>query len=150
MAKHLTPINQVRLYYKRPHVSEMIILDHTSVVADKLRTVIEDGILDLKEYYWVALLTADNRLLGISEINSGTVVEVKLFVREIMQLALLSNAVGIVLIHNHPSGSLIPSEKDIEATKKILEIGKLMDVHLQDHIIITSEDHTSIFSRMGW
>ena len=98
----------------------------------------------MKEYCWVLLLTADNRLLGISEINSGTVVGINFFVREILQLALLSNAVGLVIVHNHPSGCLIPSKKDIEATQKIREICTFMDLYLRDHLIITSEDFVSI------
>ena len=90
------------------------------------------------------LLTADTRLLGISETNSGSVTGGIINIREIMQLALLSNAVGIILIHNHPSGSLIPSRKDIISTKKIKELGVLMDINLRDHIILTSEDYASI------
>lgn len=150
MVKHLTSINEIRLHYKRPHISKLPQIDTISQAVQNLRTIIEPGILDLKEYYWIILLTADNRLLGVSEINSGTVVGIKFFAREIMQLALLSNAVNIVLVHNHPSGDLSASTEDIESTKNIGRIGKTMDVHLLDHLIITSESFASIRSVMDW
>lgn len=149
MTKHLTEINQVRLHYKRPLISNLPKITHPSTAIEKLRLIIDDGVLDLKEHYWVLLLTADNRLLGISEINSGTIVGINFFAREILQLALLANAVGIVLVHNHPSGSLTPSKKDIDATEKIREIGMHFDIHLRDHLIITSEDFISIRSKIN-
>ena len=142
--KKLTKINQVELRYTRPQISDLPDVSHPFKAIHHLRNVIEDGILDMKEYHWVLLLTADNKLLGISEINSGTILGGDIFVREIIQLALLANAVGVILVHNHPSGNLKPSKKDIEATKNISEICKVMDIYLRDHIIITSEDYASI------
>lgn len=144
MAKALTQINQVELRYIRPSFSTLPEISYPSVAIETLRSVVDTGKLDLKEYTWILLLTADNRLLGISEINSGTITGGIMNIREVMQLALLSNAVGIILIHNHPSGSLNPSKKDIESTKKIKELGLVMDIHLRDHLIITSEDYVSI------
>lgn len=150
MVKNLTAINQISLRYNRPHISQLPKIINPSEAIKKLRDHIEIGILDLKEYHWIFLLTADNRLLGISEINSGTVVATNIFVREIIQLALITNAVGIILVHNHTSGSLTPSNNDIEVTNKIKEIGEIMDVHLRDHLIITSEGYTSMRSNMKW
>ena len=56
--------------------------------------------------------------------------------RQIMKAALLSNASGIIMVHNHPSGSLNPSSVDIETTKRIKECGDLLCISLLDHIII--------------
>lgn len=150
MLKNLTNINQVTLRYTRPHISELPKLSLPGEAIDILRSVLEEGVLDHKEYNWVLLLTADNRLLGISELNSGTILETNVYIREIFQIALLSNAVGIVLIHNHPSGNLKPSVQDLGSTKKIKELGLTMDIHLRDHLIITSEGYTSIRSQMDW
>ncbi len=144
MSKHLIEPNQIRLYYERPKKSELPYVSSPSVAISKLRRVLKEGVLDLKEHYWVLLLTADNHLLGISETNSGTIVGINLFAREIIQLALLSNAVNIVVVHNHPDGNLEPSQADIEGTVKLRELAKHFDVHLQDHLILTSEDYNSI------
>ena len=142
--KKLTKINQVELRYTRPHVSELPDVSFPSKAIYHLRNVIDDGILDMKEYHWVLLLTADNKLLGISEVNSGTILGGIIFTREIIQLALLANAVGIILVHNHPSGNLKPSRKDIKISRNISKTCKIMDIYLKDHIIITSEDYASI------
>ncbi|SDW81940.1 DNA repair protein RadC [Lutibacter oricola] len=149
MAKDLTKINQVILNYKRPHISKLPKLYRPSDAIEKLRSVIDENILDLKEYYWVLLLTSDNRLLGITELNSGGILDTTLNIREIIQLALLSNAVKIVLIHNHPSGNLEPSQKDIMVTNQLKRICELMEIYLEDHLIITSESFTSIKAKLN-
>jgi len=56
--------------------------------------------------------------------------------REILKASILSNAAGIVMLHNHPSGSLIPSEKDIAITDRLKMVCDLIDVNLLDHIIV--------------
>ena len=66
---------------------------------------------------------------------SGTVADVKL----IFTHALLAGASAIICIHNHPSGNLKPSEADRDFTKKIKESGKILDIVLLDHLILTKE-----------
>lgn len=60
-------------------------------------------------------------------------------VRLILQGALLTNATGIILAHNHPSGSLRPSSEDDALTRKIVEAAEIMNIRVNDHIILTSE-----------
>jgi DNA repair protein RadC len=144
MFKNEMKPNQISLSYKRAHKSELPLINSPSIAINTLRDMLEDDILDLKEHYWVLLLTSDKHLLGISQTNSGTVVGVDIYVREVLQLALVTNAVSIILVHNHPSGNLEPSDADIEITRKLKEIGKFMNITLKDHLIITSEDYNSI------
>jgi len=68
--------------------------------------------------------------------------------KEILQLALLSNASAIILAHNHPSGDLNISASDRRVTSKIMEVTEIIEVTLLDHIIITSESYVS-FSDSG-
>ena len=70
-------------------------------------------------------------------------------VKEIYQLALLSNASAVVVAHNHPSGKLKPSTADKDLTQKLKEAFKLLDITLLDHLILTSEGFSS-FSDSGW
>ena len=100
------------------------------VWSDKLQHVEETYIL---------LLNRANKALGYSKISlggiSGTVVDTKI----VFQTALKANASSVILCHNHPSGNLKPSEADIKITKVIKDAGKIMDIPLVDHIIITDE-----------
>ncbi|HNP08747.1 MAG TPA: JAB domain-containing protein [Cyclobacteriaceae bacterium] len=103
----------------------------------------DDTKLEFVEQFKVMLTNRANRVLGIFELStggvSGTVADPKL----IFAAAIKANACGIILAHNHPSGTTQPSQSDIALTKKIKEGGKLLEVQLLDHIIVTSEGHYS-------
>jgi len=100
------------------------------------------------EEFWILVLNRGNKLVRkccISEGGiSGTVVDPK----KIFKLALDHHASGIILGHNHPSGNTKPSESDIRITSKIVEAGKLLEVSVLDHIIVTDDSFFS-FSDSG-
>ena len=99
--------------------------------------------IDYKEASFVILLNRSNKVIGVNKISeggfSGTIVDAKM----VFQAALLAGASAFILSHNHPSGALKPSESDIELTKKIKEFGKLIDLPILDHVIMTSEGYYS-------
>ncbi|PZR07024.1 MAG: DNA repair protein [Flavobacterium psychrophilum] len=99
--------------------------------------------IELIEQFKVLLTNRANKAIGIVEIStggiSGTVVDPKL----VFVAALKAGACGMILSHNHPSGNLLASESDIQLTKKLKEGGKLLEIQLLDHIIITSESYFS-------
>ncbi len=68
--------------------------------------------------------------------STGTINQSIVDIRSIMQTALLGNAYGIMLAHNHPSGDSSPSASDILATKKVIEAAELMGMNMLDHIIV--------------
>jgi DNA repair protein RadC len=88
------------------------------------------------EEFWLLLLNRNNIVLGRKRVSiggvAGTVVDPKI----IFKIALENLASSIILCHNHPSGNLSPSIQDIEITKKIFDGGKLLDIHVSDHLII--------------
>ncbi|MBN1198241.1 MAG: DNA repair protein RadC [Bacteroidales bacterium] len=100
------------------------------------------------EEFWILLLNRANRFIRkecISEGGiSGTVVDPK----KIFKIALDHHATGIILGHNHPSGNTKPSESDIRITNKIVEAGKLLEVSVLDHLIVTDTGFFS-FSDQG-
>ena len=102
-----------------------------------------DGILDYREIFVILLLNRNNRVICMATISeggvSGTVVDAKI----IFQHAIMANASGIVLAHNHPSGNLIPSSQDTQITAKVREAGKLLDISVSDHLIIAEHDYYS-------
>ena len=71
---------------------------------------------------------------------AGTVVDNKL----ILKYAIECLASSIILVHNHPSGNIKPSESDIRITKKLQEACSYMDINFLDHLIISSNSHTSL------
>lgn len=99
--------------------------------------------IELLEQFKVLLLNRGNRVIGLFEVSSGgvsgTIADPKL----IFGTALKACASAIVLAHNHPSGNLKPSQADINLTKKIKEGGKLLDIDVLDHLIITTEGYYS-------
>jgi len=89
-------------------------------------------------------LNTSNKPLGLFEISHGTVNTTVASPREMFLKALLVGAVNIVLIHNHPSGTVNPSREDINLTKRVKEVGNLIDIRLLDHIIIGEDTYTSL------
>ncbi|MDN5275031.1 MAG: replication and repair protein RadC [Candidatus Saccharibacteria bacterium] len=67
--------------------------------------------------------------------------------REVFQPALEYNAVAVIIAHNHPSGTLEPSEGDIEATQQLVAAGKVLGIELLDHLVITKDAFISIVER---
>ena len=95
------------------------------------------------EEFWILLLNRANKLIGKKKIStggvSGTVADPKL----IYHSALESLASGIIVAHNHPSGSLTASKQDIELTHKLIHAGKMLDIQMLDHLIIAGNKYFS-------
>mgnify|MGYP000962082773 FL=1 len=86
----------------------------------------------------LSLITVDvkNNVTGIFEVSRGHLSASIAHPREIFKRAILNNAHGIFLVHNHPSGDVTPSKADIEVTKTIKKSGELLQIKLIDHIIV--------------
>ena len=89
------------------------------------------------------LLSQSNRVLEIYEVSSGGIAGTVVDMRLLFAAALKAAAVGIIITHNHPSGKTSPSEADRNMTRKIREAGKLLDIPLLDHLIVTPETYYS-------
>ena len=95
------------------------------------------------EHFWCIYLSNANNIIAMQKVAEGGISGVSVDVRVIMRQALGYNATGIVLAHNHPSGSCKPSRMDIDITKKVQEAAETLDIRLIDHVIITSSLDTS-------
>lgn len=88
------------------------------------------------EEFWILFLNRANRVMGKHQVSSGgmtgTVVDPKILFKQ----ALDAKATHLALCHNHPSGSVKPSEQDIRLTKQVVEGGKILEIHVIDHVII--------------
>lgn len=98
----------------------------------------------------VMLIMLDSKASIIKEeiVSKGTVNYSAITPREIFAEALLSNAVSVILMHNHPSGDPTPSEDDIHFTARVKAAGELINIHLLDHIIIGDNNYVS-FAEKG-
>lgn len=144
MKKILFEVAEIQLSHKskvkaslRPKISR------SKDVEDVLRQYWNEDTLELHEQFKILLLNRTHRVIGIYEVSSGglsgTVADPKL----IFGCALKAVASEIILAHNHPSGALQPSQADIELTKKLNHAGKLLEIQVLDHIILTSEAYYS-------
>lgn len=100
-------------------------------------------LMDYKELSYMILLNRSNRVLGVHKLSEGgkasTVIDIKI----VFQVALIAGASAIILSHNHPSGELRSSQHDDNLTKQITQAGKLVDIPVLDHLILTSESYYS-------
>ena len=90
-----------------------------------------------KEIFKIIFLNTQNELLKDENLFFGTIDRSSIYIREIIEKVLAYNAKSIILVHNHPSGSLKPSKADFIVTNKIKEVLEVMDVKILDHIIIS-------------
>lgn len=96
------------------------------------------------EENWAVFLDGKNNIIKRELMTRGTANSSILPVREILKTALRAGAVGIILIHNHPSGDPTPSEQDILITRQFKKACLLTDIELVDHIIIGSQRYVSM------
>ncbi|WP_421943237.1 JAB domain-containing protein [Pedobacter sp.] len=101
------------------------------------------GSIELLEEFKVILMNTNNRVLGIVDISVGGVSGTLVDPRIIFAVALKTNSSKIILAHNHPSGNLNPSNADLKITQKLKEGGKLLEIEVCDHIIITCDRYYS-------
>jgi len=95
--------------------------------------------IELLEEFKVLFLSRSNRVLQILAVSQGGITGTVADPRLILAGAIKVAACGMILVHNHPSGSLKPSRADEELTLKIKEAASYFDIKVLDHLIITSE-----------
>lgn len=100
-----------------------------------------------QEELHVMMLDTKNRMINEHLITKGTVNTSLIDPREIFVQALSEKAVGIVLVHNHPSGDDTPSREDLAATERVRAAGQIIGIHLLDHVIIGDGHYTSLCER---
>ncbi|MFC0776822.1 DNA repair protein RadC [Flavobacterium sp. HJSW_4] len=95
------------------------------------------------EEFWVLFLNNSNNVISKTQLSKGGIGGTTVDVRLIFKLAFEKCATALILCHNHPSGSLIPSDADKQITRKIREAGNKLDVKVLDHLIITESKYYS-------
>jgi DNA repair protein RadC len=140
---HLFDMAEVSIVYNKNIPVDNKIQIKSSLDIDELMKPILKDIINHHEEFHIILLNSGNFVLGVSKIAQGGISETTVDLRIIFQTALKTNSSKIVLIHNHPSGNLVPSQQDMQLTKRIIDVGKLMGIEVLDHIIISYNGHYS-------
>lgn len=128
-------------YSNRIPVKNRIKISGSQDVADSAR-LFWPG-FDHVEYFYVLYLNRNNQILGTYLLSKGGFSGTAIDIRVIFQVALKVCANAIICLHNHPSGNIFPSDADKIVTRKIVQAGKIMDVQVLDHVILTSESYYS-------
>jgi DNA repair protein RadC len=106
------------------------------------------SIRNLKKEHFVAVyLNAKNRMIKKETVSIGTLNSSLVHPREVFQPAVALFAASIILVHNHPSGDLEPSEEDVSLTRRLIEAGRIMGIDILDHVIIGSGGFLSMKER---
>ena len=135
-------VGEVKLSYKPKFKNQQKVTCSEDAYRYMLSTY-KKGTICYKEYFKVLFLNQAKQVLGYTLISEGGITETSVDVRVILQAALLTNSVAIILAHNHPSGNTKPSRQDMEITKQVKDAARLMRITVLDHLILTDTGYYS-------
>jgi DNA repair protein RadC len=128
---------------RRRQFSDMVQRDKITHSRDIYDTMLP-LLIDLKyEEFWVLMLNQAHHIIGRARISSGGVTGTVVDSKMVFKPAIEALATSIILIHNHPSGNLLPSQADIDLTRKLKEAGKVLDITVLDHLIVAHSGYYS-------
>jgi DNA repair protein RadC len=136
-------IPEIKVSYKDTVKASERAVVKSSADAAKILSIAFEDCMEHHEETYVLFLNRANRVLGISCVAKGGISGAFVDMRIILQTALKVSASAIMLSHNHPSGSTIPSSEDLSLTKTIKKGCEAVGIQLLDHVIMTSETYTS-------
>ena len=106
--------------------------------------VLQPYLSDLQtEEFWAVFLNQNNRIVGKARLSAGGINQSIVDVRILFKTALEHLSTAITIAHNHPSGNLKPSQEDLRITKQIADAGKILNIQLLDHLIISQNAYLS-------
>lgn len=100
-----------------------------------------------REHFLVLLLNARHEVEAIETVSIGSLNASIVHPREVFKPAVLASAAAVVLVHNHPSGDVEPSEEDLSITKRLVQVGELLGISVLDHVIIAQRGLVSLRAR---
>jgi DNA repair protein RadC len=100
-----------------------------------------------REHFCAVLLDAKTRIMKVSTVHIGTLTMSVVGPREVFREAIREGASSIIVAHNHPSGDPTPSPEDIEVTDRLVEVGKLLDIPVLDHVVLGERRYVSFRER---
>ncbi len=136
----ISMVKRFAILYEQTKIQDMEKISSSGEVVNFLRTSIGNN---RDEEFIVIFLNSMNKILAIESMSKGIVNRSAVYPRKVARLCLQYYAVSVILAHNHPGGSLKPSQNDILATEAIHKALKTIEGYLLDHIIIADNDYYS-------
>lgn len=103
----------------------------------------EEKIDQDREHFWIVGLANNNRILFIELIGLGSINKTIAEPMDVFSFALQKRAVSVILVHNHPSGEVKPSDSDKDLTDRMIQVGNIVETFVYDHLIITDKTYYS-------
>lgn len=98
-----------------------------------------------QEYFYVFYLDTKKNLIERKLLYMGTINKSVVHPREVFKYAYILSASGLICMHNHPTGDVIPSKSDIDLTKTLVEIGRIQGIEVLDHLVVSDENYFSFY-----
>ncbi len=103
-----------------------------------------------KEEFHVLLLDAKNRKIKDVRVSEGSLTSSLVHPREVFNPVIRESAAAVILVHNHPSGDPVPSQEDLQITRRLREVGEVMGVRVLDHVIVGKGKYVSFVDDGYW
>lgn len=139
-------IKEYGLTYKRKNV-DIGNLSSSNLVDSIARNIFKD-FMNIYECFYIFLMDNQNNIKGFVKISQGGITGTNVDIRLIAKYAIETLATRVILVHNHPSGTLMPSREDKTFTQNVSKALELFDIRVVDHLILTEDDYYS-FSDNG-
>lgn len=139
-------IKEYSLTYKRKNV-DIEKLSSSNLVNSIARNIFKDFI-NIYECFYIFLMDNQNNIKGFVKISQGGITGTNVDIRLIAKYAIETLATRVILVHNHPSGTLMPSRDDKTFTQNVSKALGLFDIRVVDHLILTEDNYYS-FSDEG-
>lgn len=94
-----------------------------------------------EEHFVAISVNSGLGIIGYTDVSIGTIDQTFAYPREVFRTAIVQNASGIILAHNHPSGCCDPSQEDLDVTKRMIGAGEILGIPVLDHIIVGEKDN---------
>lgn len=141
----INTLTEVKTYYKPAvNLQELPLITNSNNAYEILLSIWDHDYISYLEQAYILLLNNANRVIAYRLLSTGIVTATFVDPRPIFQAALLTNASGIIIAHNHPSGRLTPSDPDIKITEQINAGAKILNIQLLDHLIISPNGYKSM------
>lgn len=126
-------VKELNALYLKEKAKEKVQISCTEELLDYCKTRL-GGLRD--EHFYVIYLDAQNQLIETEKIQQGIVNQAVVYPRQVLETALRRKASAMILVHNHPSGHVKPSDADIRLTRTIQEAARMLEILVHDHVII--------------
>ncbi len=121
-------------------------LNNSKIIFEYFKYIFEN---EKQEYFYAIYLDSKSKLISYKLLFKGTINTSCVHPREVFKYAVLESAYSIIVMHNHPSGDPTPSHQDIEITKSLFELGKIMAIPVVDHIVFGSDSYYSFYENLN-